>query len=159
MGNERSALPCGCDAGANYICQWHRDQQVMLDSNKATSSDPRFWSAGSGEVRVVDPNTGGEKGQKPCQMGALDPRSLVEVGKVAGFGAKKYARYNFAKGYAWSLSYDAIQRHLMAFWDGENFDAESGLPHIAHAGWHCLTLLTFMLRKRGTDDRFPQEIK
>jgi hypothetical protein len=107
------------------------------------------------EVRVVDPVTGGAKGQKDCQMGALDPQALWEVGNVAGFGGKKYARYNFAKGYKWSLSYDALQRHLMLFWGGENIDAESGLHHIAHAAWHCLALLTFTFRNLGTDDRFP----
>ena len=107
------------------------------------------------EVRVVDAITGGEKGSKDCQIGAVDPQAIWSVGEVAGFGNKKYARYNFAKGYKWSLSYDAMQRHLMLFWGGEDYDQESGLPHIAHAAWHCLALLTFMLRKRGTDDRFP----
>lgn len=109
------------------------------------------------EIRVIDEKTGGEKGQKSCQMGAMDPQSIWEVGKVAGFGATKYARYNFAKGYRWSLSYDALQRHLMQFWNGEDTDTESGLYHLAHAAWHCLTLLTFLIRKKGTDDRFPQE--
>lgn len=108
------------------------------------------------ETRIVDPDTGGEKGQKLCQMGAMDPMSFMEVGKVAGFGATKYARYNFAKGYRWSLSYDAMQRHLMLFWNGEDRDKESGLLHLAHAAWHCLTLITFYLRNKGTDDRFPQ---
>lgn len=107
------------------------------------------------EVRVKDPATGGEKGQKLCQMGALDPQSLMEVGKVAGYGGIKYERYNFAKGYKWSLSYDALQRHLMAFWNGEDRDGESGLYHLAHAAWHCLALLTFVIRGKGTDDRFP----
>lgn len=110
---------------------------------------------GSEEIRVVDPTTGGVKGQKDCQLGALDPLALVEVGKVAGFGGIKYERYNFAKGYKWSLSYDALQRHLMAFWAGENTDPESKLSHVAHAAWHCLALLTFSLRNKGTDDRFP----
>ncbi len=107
------------------------------------------------ETRVIDPTTGGMKNSKLCQLGALDPQALAAVGDVAGFGGVKYERYNFAKGYKWSLSYDALQRHLMAFWGGENMDPESGLPHMAHAAWHCLALLTFMLRKRGTDDRFP----
>mgnify|MGYP001603403832 CR=1 FL=1 len=107
------------------------------------------------EVRVVDPATGGEKGQKDCQIGAVDPQAIWEVGRVAGFGNNKYERYNFAKGYRYSLSYDALQRHLMAFWNGENLDPESGLPHLAHAAWHCLALLTFSLRGKGTDDRFP----
>ncbi len=108
------------------------------------------------EVRVVDPDTGGEKGQKLAQVGAVDPAALLEVGKVAGFGTEKYARYNFAKGYAWSLSFDAMMRHVLAFWNGEDIDPESGLPHMAHAGWHSLALLTFSMRERGTDDRFPQ---
>lgn len=145
-----STQPCGCDPEANWDCDYHRLHPYMKAEWTAPATD---------EIRIVDPKTGGEKGQKPCQMGALDPRSLKEVGNVAGFGAYKYARYNFAKGYAWSLSYDAIQRHLMAFWDGENVDPESGCCHLAHAAWHCLTLMTFLFRDRGTDDRFPQEVK
>lgn len=109
----------------------------------------------SGEVRITDPETGGEKGSKGCQMGAVDPVALMEIGEVAGFGATKYARYNFTKGYRWSLSYDAMQRHLMSFWNGEDRDPESGRLHLAHAAWHCLALITFTLRGRGTDDRFP----
>ena len=105
------------------------------------------------ETRYTDPTTGGQKGQKIAQLGALEPKALMEVAKVAGFGATKYDRYNFLKGYPWSLSYDAMQRHLHAFWAGEDQDPESGLYHLAHAGWHCLALLAFKLRGLGTDDR------
>lgn len=107
----------------------------------------------SEEVRITDPVTGGQKGQKQAQLGGVDPLSLLELAKVAGYGATKYARFNFAKGYAWSLSYDACQRHLLAWANRQELDEESGLYHLAHAAWHCLTLLTFTLRKRGTDDR------
>jgi nucleoside 2-deoxyribosyltransferase len=109
----------------------------------------------SGEVRITDPETGGQKGQKLAQLGAMDPRAIMRVAEAAGFGTKKYERYNFAKGYAWSLSYDALQRHLHAFWAGEDRDSESGLYHLAHAGWHVLTLLSFLGHGSGTDDRFP----
>lgn len=108
------------------------------------------------ELRVRDPKTGGEKGKKLAQMGALDPRALMAIAEVAGFGSQKYERYNYARGFDWSLSYDAMQRHLNAFWGGEDLDPESGLPHMAHAGWHAMCLLTFSLRGRGNDDRFPQ---
>lgn len=107
------------------------------------------------EVRITDPVTGGQKGQKRAQLGALDPAALMSVAEVAGFGNSKYARYNYARGYDWSLSYDALQRHLHAFWGGEDNDPESGLPHTAHAAWHCLALLCFSARGLGTDDRFP----
>lgn len=106
----------------------------------------------SEEVRITS-NTGGSKGQKLAQLGALDPNALMEIAKVAGFGTQKYDRYNFLKGYDWSLSYDALQRHLHAFWSGIDKDEESGLPHLAHAGWHCLAMLAFMQRGAGTDDR------
>lgn len=106
------------------------------------------------ETRITDPKTGGEKGQKDARLGSIDPSCLMDLGRVAGFGEAKYARLNYAKGYAWSLSYDALQRHLHAFWGGENLDPESGLPHLAHAAWHCFTLLFFVKRSLGTDDRY-----
>ena len=109
----------------------------------------------SEEVRTIDPKTGGEKGVKKIQLGAVDPLALMEIGAVAGFGATKYERYNFARGYRWSYSYDALQRHLHQWWNGEDKDKESGLSHLAHAAWHCLALMTFQFRHRGTDDRFP----
>lgn len=106
------------------------------------------------EVRVTSV-TGGQKGQKLARLGSLDPRALKELAKVSGFGAEKYAAFNFLKGYEWSLSFDALERHLLEFWDGEDTDEESGRLHIAHAAWHCLALTSFTLRGLGTDDRPP----
>jgi hypothetical protein len=105
------------------------------------------------ERRVVNEKTGAEKGQKLARLGAVDPVSLMELAEVAGYGAEKYARYNFLKGYEWSLSYDALNRHMLAFWSGEDRDPESGLPHMAHAAWHCLTLLSYTRRNIELDDR------
>lgn len=109
------------------------------------------------EIRITS-ETGGEKGQKLAQLGSLDPQALLTLAEVSGFGAQKYDRYNFLKGYDWSLSFDAAQRHLLQFWAGEDNDPESGLPHAAHAAWHCLAMLAFLQRELGTDDRFKQEV-
>ncbi len=105
------------------------------------------------EVIVTDPKTGGMKGQKPCQLGFLDPLALMGLGDVAGYGATKYEKFNYLKGYDWSSSYHALQRHAMAFWLGEDNDPESGLPHAAHLAWHALALYSFSKRGLGTDDR------
>lgn len=107
------------------------------------------------EIRTTSA-TGGQKGKKAEELGAIDPTSLRVVARVAAFGSAKYERSNFLKGYNWSLSFDALQRHLLAFWEGEDLDPESGLPHTAHAAWHCLALISFMQRGLGTDDRFKQ---
>lgn len=105
-----------------------------------------------GEVRTVSA-TGGEKGRKLCEFGAIDPIAREELGKVAGFGSRKYARGNYLNGYDWSLCVDAMHRHMLAFESGEDRDPESGLLHVAHAAWHGLALASFILRDIGTDDR------
>lgn len=105
------------------------------------------------EVRITDTETGGQKGQKAQQLGAIDPDAIMLVAEVAGFGATKYARLNYLRGFDWSLSYDALQRHAHEFWAGREIDPESGLPHMAHAAWQCMCLLSFRTRGLGTDDR------
>jgi len=113
----------------------------------------------SDEVRIVDPVTGGEKGQKQARFGGADARALLEEAKVYGFGEEKYARFNYLKGYRWSLSIDALFRHLFAFMDGEDRDPESGLLHTAHVTWHARTLSSFLLRALGTDDRYKPAVE
>jgi hypothetical protein len=95
------------------------------------------------EVRVTDPDTGGMKGQKPERYSLLPVEALAEVARVYEYGSRKYDDHNWRKGYAWSLSYDALQRHINAFWRGESYDLESGLHHLAHATFHLFTLMTF----------------
>lgn len=106
-----------------------------------------------GEVRVVDPKTGGAKGDKPCRIDLIPPEVLWTLGLVYGMGAKKYEPYNWLRGYKWSLSIAALFRHLVAFVKGEYLDDESGLPHLAHCAWHCATLMEFNRLRKGTDDR------
>lgn len=108
------------------------------------------------EVRVTDGWTGGQKGSKITQLGALDPVALLYLARVAGYGANKYAPFNFLRGYNWSLSQNAGARHSLQFWAGEDIDPESGLPHPAMEAWHALTKLSFLLRGIGTDDRPPK---
>jgi hypothetical protein len=137
------------------------NMQIRNADNRETwmpvATDLSGWTLSS-ELRVTDPKTGGQKGQKDCQLGAVDPLALIELGKVAGFGAKKYARANYLKGYAWSLSIDALFRHILAMASGEDVDEESGRLHSACAQWHCAALTSFKLRGLGTDDRLKAPI-
>lgn len=105
------------------------------------------------EFRVTDPETGGQKGQKDIQLSMLPIPFIEDLGRLYAMGAAKYDRDNWRKGYRWSLSYDALLRHLLATMRGEWFDPESGLPHVVHVAWHCATLHTFYREGLGTDDR------
>ena len=105
-----------------------------------------------GEVRVTDPTTGGQKGTKLARFGLLIPEFMWELAEVYGKGAEKYSDRNWEKGYAWHLSYDALQRHIHQWVMGESTDPETGRHHLAHAAWHCGTLFLFERLGLGTDD-------
>lgn len=109
------------------------------------------------EVRLTDPNTGAQKGQKPQRFSLLPWVSLAAISEVYHYGATKYDAHNWRGGYPWSWSYDALQRHLSAWWEGTDKDSESGLSHLAHAGFHILSLLYYQIRGKGTDDRYKEQ--
>lgn len=88
------------------------------------------------------------------RMDLLPPDFLFATAEVLTFGAKKYAEYNWAAGFDWSRVYGAAQRHLNAWWMGEDKDTETGLSHLAHASCCLAFLVTFERRKMGRDDRF-----
>ena len=79
--------------------------------------------------------TGGRKfdGGK-LEYGLVPPLALKEMVKVLTFGAQKYERDNWQRVPDSKRRYfDALQRHLWAWKEGEELDPESGIHHLAHA--------------------------
>ena len=73
--------------------------------------------------------------------GLLPPLALEETVKVLTFGAQKYEPDNWQFVPDSKRRYfDALQRHLWAWKQGEQIDQESRLPHLAHA-MCCLMFL------------------
>ena len=104
------------------------------------------------EERIVDPETGGEKGRKMARFGLIPADFLKALAEHYGRGAAKYSDDNWKKGYKWSLSYDAMHRHINLWACGESFDKETGSHHLVAAVWHCICLWWFEYYKAGTDD-------
>ena len=109
------------------------------------------------ETRVINPDTGGEKGQKLERFDLLPGIPLRLLARHYGVGAQKYADRNWERGYAWSLSYAALQRHAWAFWNGEDIDPETGSPHMAAFAFHAFALLQFATTHPELDDRPTKE--
>ena len=107
----------------------------------------------TGEVRTTSA-TGGEKGTKPERYDLIPVEALAQVARLYGRGAAKYAAHNWRKGYEWSKSYAAMQRHATQFWAGEDIDEEMQLPHLASVIFHAMALLVFMEEHRDFDDRY-----
>ena len=84
----------------------------------------------------------------------LPTDSLKELVRVFTYGVEKYDDRNWEKGIEWGRIYGAIQRHLNAFWSGEEINEEDGnLSHLAQAAWGCLVLESYRQRKIGKDTR------
>lgn len=110
----------------------------------------------TGEVRTTS-STGGQKGVKPECFSLLPVEALEKVARHYGIGAAKYDKNQWRLGYEWSKSFDAMQRHAMAFWRGEDIDTETQSPHMAAVAFHALTLLTFMDEQPAHDDRYKAD--
>lgn len=83
-----------------------------------------------------------DAGKSPWHLLPWDSaQSIVEV---LAHGAKKYAPNNWkhVRG-ARDRYFSAAMRHTLAWYQGEQLDAESGLPHLAHAATDLLFLLWF----------------
>jgi len=65
----------------------------------------------------------------------LFPTTAAAVGCLGLLdGMLKYGRSNFrAMGVKSSVYYDAARRHLDAWFEGEDHDRDSGIPHLGHA--------------------------
>jgi hypothetical protein len=97
---------------------------------------------------------GGHKddtGKDPWHLMPWD--AVRAILKVLWFGARKYDERNWEKGMNWSRPFDAMQRHMTVWWEGEATDSETGYSHLWHAGCCILFLIAYELRGKGTDDR------
>lgn len=107
--------------------------------------------------------SGGEKGVKLERYDLIPVEPLAELARVYGYGVEKYrtqdSEYqgpnvaNWTKGYEWSKNFGAMLRHIEAARAGEWIDEESGRAHLAHAAWHCFTLMWFYGHRPEFDDR------
>jgi hypothetical protein len=81
------------------------------------------------------------------------------VVEIVTFGAAKYGDRNWENGIQYSRVFAATQRHLTAWWQGEDLDPESGKSHIAHVACNVLFLLTFVGQNRKELDDRPGKVK
>lgn len=60
--------------------------------------------------------------------------------RVAEFGAKKYAPWNWSKGLPRAQLLGSMLRHTFAYLRGEELDKETGLLHTDHILWNAVAL-------------------
>lgn len=92
-----------------------------------------------------------------CRLELVPPTALLWIGLALTYGASKY---HDLPADNWqrvpegrSRYFGALLRHVFAALAGEHLDAESGLPHLAHAG----ACILFLLSRLAGDDLDTRE--
>ena len=93
-------------------------------------------------------------GIKKAPLHCIPCGPLFELGLAMLEGARKYGSHNYrVVGVRASVYYDAALRHLGAYWEGEEIDPDSGLPHIVKAIACLVVLRDSQLMGNCKDDR------
>lgn len=103
-----------------------------------------------------NPNPKDALGIKKVSISCVPQPTLYGLALAMMEGARKYGKHNYRViGVRASIYYDACKRHLDSWWEGQDIDPDSGLPHI----WKAMACLTILddARQLGklTDDRPP----
>jgi hypothetical protein len=107
-------------------------------------------------LEIKDTNPKDAVGIRKAPMSAVPAQPLLELGLAMMEGARKYGRHNYRiAGVRSSVYYDAVMRHIMAWWEGEDIDPDSGLPHLVKAMACLCVLRDSFISGNVVDDRPP----
>jgi len=108
-------------------------------------------------MNTKDSNPKDAVGIEKVPFSVLPAEVLAEAGLALFEGARKYGRHNYrAVGVRYSVYYDAMMRHMTAWWEGEDIDPDSGLSHVTKAIAGLMVLRDSMIMENATDDRPPK---
>jgi len=121
------------------------------------NSLPAYSEMSHDEARrkALEKNTLGDKDARndptKLRMELISPEMLEALGSVLTYGATRYSARNWEKGIPHSELFGALQRHLLAYLQGNATD-ESGMPHLWHAFCDLGMLLMLDIRRPDLDD-------
>ena len=93
-------------------------------------------------------------GCKKVPMSTMSCPVMMEAAVGMLEGALKYGKHNYRdEGVLAGTYYDAVMRHMMAWWEGEDIDEKSGLSHVTKAMTSLVVLRDAMIQGKFKDDR------
>ena len=150
---KKSAQPCGCDEGANHLCDFH----AVVERTPIT----RLGVQADGSVRGLEAHAHGPKrglfpasaqGRKdhPVFTGVLMyfPDALAAVSNVSKTGNDQHnpgQPLHWARGKS-TDQMDTATRHMMDHGVGTTKD-DDGMYHLAKAAWRILAELQLTIEK------------
>ena len=121
-----------------------------------TENEMKEYARNEEEEEQMGQETAGRFSKDKIRHDLVAPWALNEIARVYTYGPQKYDDDNWWKGLKWKKDvFGCILRHVWKWFRGEKCDDESGLHHLAHAAWNCMTLMEYERNDIGIDDRVP----
>lgn len=98
-------------------------------------------------------DTGTKHDNGKLRLELIPVEVLNAMARAFTYGANKYGDWNWSKGIAHSRLYGAAFRHMTAYFNGQDFDEESGNHHLDHALASLAMLKASIDNNLGKDDR------
>ena len=134
------------------------EPQCVTDyyEKKWKETEMKSYERNEKEENQMGQKSAGRFSEGKTRYDLVAPWAMEQIAKVYTYGTIKYDDDNWWKGLSWKKNAIAcIFRHVWAWIRGEVNDPESGLHHLAHASWNCMTLMEYEKNKIGVDDRIP----
>ena len=110
-----------------------------------------FWTV---TQQLVDNNVKTAAAAGKPTLSAVPPVALIALGAAMQDGANKYGKFNWrTAAVTASVFYDALHRHLLDWYNGEDFAPDSKIHHLAHLMAGCAIILDAIAADVFKDDR------
>jgi len=139
--------------------QWSSGKAMKAEIEEWEQSQINKWMSEQTpqktEIQPVDGNLKTLAALSKPKISDVPPVALFAIGGAMSDGATKYGRYNWrATGTTASVFYDAMMRHLVDWYNGEEYAHDSGIHHLAHLMASCAIILDSQAQGCFNDDRY-----
>lgn len=135
------------------ICGTEKESQL------SSIPSPQEPSIGKPSVSYPDNNPKTAFGMAKTPLDLVPTELINHVAQAFANGAAKYGPYNWRTAkISSSVYYAAAMRHLMAWWEGEEKAADSGVHHLGHAG-ACIAMILDTQHTPLLNDNRPPKVE
>jgi len=160
QGNKRNSyvfkndISCGKIGGGFY---WGSTlegrnfwRKIIVDKN-FTEFYKRYPKKDTIQENKLEKATRNNSGKPKWHL--MDMPSFEPMIRALEWGAERYGEFNWQKGLSVIETLDSLQRHFIAFQNGQDIDEESGKSTLGHLACNVMFLLWTMQNKPEWDDR------
>lgn len=152
-----SPIPKPVELFKNWPPTIKEQAELVLEEMTETSKEINPNVSKDASSVSKDTNPKDFVGIKKAPLSTVSGPVLMELGLAMLEGARKYGRFNYReKGVLASVYYDALQRHMIDWYEGEDLDPDSGLSHVTKAIATLCVLRDAMIQGKFKDDRPPK---